>query len=319
MRFAVIADIHGNYAALQAVLDDACAVGVEGYLFVGDYITDMPYAKEIVHTLRGLKNAVFVSGNREWYMDSLNPSRRHWEQFAGLFLTRDMLEEEGLSWVRSLPKSVLLNTPDGQKRILMEHVCEELYGAEEHGKKKLASGALDESFRYRDATREEVCAFAKEGFEANTRLPELARRAAVDVVIHGHSHLQYALTIGDVLYLNPGSCGLPLDHQLGAPYTLLCYENGRFSTEERRVVYNLEETLRYCESTPFYQEAKGWCELNFWQLRTARDHSRVFFQFLQEQQEIDRPQIDQEHNLALHRALARTKEYYKELDSSQTK
>ena len=26
MRFAVIADIHGNYAALQAVLDDACAV-----------------------------------------------------------------------------------------------------------------------------------------------------------------------------------------------------------------------------------------------------------------------------------------------------
>lgn len=74
MRFAVIADIHGNYAALQAVLDDACAVGVEGYLFVGDYITDMPYAKEIVHTLQGLKNAVFVSGNREWYMDSLNPS-----------------------------------------------------------------------------------------------------------------------------------------------------------------------------------------------------------------------------------------------------
>ena len=292
MRFAVIADIHGNYAALQAVLDDACAVGVEGYLFVGDYITDMPYAKEIVHTLQGLKNAVFVSGNREWYMDSLDPSRRHWEQFAGLFLTRDMLGEEGLAWVRSLPKSVLLNTPDGQKRILMEHVCEELYEAEEHGKKKLASGALDESFRYRDATRQEVCAFAKEGFEANTRLPELARRAA-------------------------GSCGLPLDHQLGAPYTLLCYEDGRFSTEERRVVYNLEETLRYCESTPFYQEAKGWCELNFWQLRTARDHSRVFFQFLQEQQEIDRPQIDQEHNLALHRALARTKEYYK--DSSQTK
>ena len=45
--------------------------------------------------------------------------------------------------------------------------------------------------------------------------------------------------------------------------------------------------------------------------------ARLTSELKKQQQEIDRPQIDQEHNLALHRALARTKEYYK--DSSQTK
>ena len=37
MRYAVIADVHGNLQALEAVLQDAAAQQVDQYLFVGDY------------------------------------------------------------------------------------------------------------------------------------------------------------------------------------------------------------------------------------------------------------------------------------------
>ena len=105
MRYAVIADVHGNYPALQAVLQDAKKAGAEQFLFLGDYMTDFPFTREIVAVLRSLPHAVFVSGNREWYLDSLDPAQRGLEQYAALFLTWDALRPEELAWVKQLPRT----------------------------------------------------------------------------------------------------------------------------------------------------------------------------------------------------------------------
>ena len=154
MLYAVIADIHGNYPALQAVLEDAQKAGAEQYFFLGDYFTDFPFTREILETLTGLKHAIFVSGNREWYMAGLNPRRRHLEQYAALFLTREALGEKGLSWISNLPKSFRLFTPDGASSLFLEHV-HPIY-TDEMGQKSPASGELDEQFPDQDATHQEV-------------------------------------------------------------------------------------------------------------------------------------------------------------------
>ena len=93
MLYAVIADIHGNYPALRAVLEDAREAGAQQYLLLGDFLTDWPFTREVLETLASLENAVFVSGNREWYLDTLHPAHRHREQFAALFLTREAMGE----------------------------------------------------------------------------------------------------------------------------------------------------------------------------------------------------------------------------------
>ena len=46
MKYAVIADVHGNYPALRAVLDDAERRGISRYLFAGDYCISNPYPDE---------------------------------------------------------------------------------------------------------------------------------------------------------------------------------------------------------------------------------------------------------------------------------
>ena len=146
--------------------------------------------------------------------------------------------------------------------------------------------------------------YVRESFLKLPHLPEVLQRVNAPVYLHGHSHLQYAVEVGGTLFLNPGSCGLPLDHQPGAPYTLLRFESGRFQVEERRVPYDVEETIAAARNSPAYQQAAGWYQLNSWQLRTARDCNRVFFRFLQEEQRRSSPQTDQEHNLVFHKALA---------------
>lgn len=184
--------------------------------------------------------------------------------------------------MRSLPKSTRLSTPDGVGSLFLEHIPP-VGGGRAAGKVQ-ASGELDERFPTRDASHQEVAQYVRESFLKLPHLPEVLQRVNAPVYLHGHSHLQYAVEVGGTLFLNPGSCGLPLDHQPGAPYTLLRFESGRFQVEERRVPYDVEETIAAARNSPAYQQAAGWYQLNSWQLRTARDCNRVFFRFLQEEQ-----------------------------------
>ncbi len=308
MLYAVIADIHGNYHALQAVLEDARKAGAEQFLFLGDYVTDFPFTKEIMETLLGLKNAVFISGNREQYMDSLDPAQRYWEQYAGLFVTRDALGEKNLAWMRDLPRSLHLTTPDGACSMFLEH--EFPVSVDPKGQKRPASGELDELFPKRDATHEEVAQYVRESFLADPQLPKFLCGINAQVFLHGHSHLQYAVDVGGTLFLNPGSCGLPLDHQTGAPYTLLHYRSGDFRVEERRVPYDVEAFVDAVTRSPEHRKTEGWDQLNIWQLRAARDHNRVFFRFLNEEQRRTHPQTAQEQNEAFRTTLFLTREYY---------
>ncbi len=312
MLYAVISDVHGNYPALRAVLDDAKRAGAERCLLAGDYITDLPYTREIYETLRDLPNAVPVSGNREWYMGNLDPSQRNREQMASLFFAEDALKEDGLAWAQSLPRSVKIKTPDGRKTILIEHICEEINGRlhTNFGTWKLAPGALNERFPHRNATRREVTEFSEGFFKGNSALAGLQARSGADVVVHGHNHLQYAVEVNGVLYVNPGSCGCAGDHKAGAPYTLLRYENGGFSVEERRVEYDIAKTVEEYRRSEVYRQAAPWCEMVIHTMETGRDCNRFLFRFLEEEQEKARPQTDEEHNAAFRRAFRRVRDMW---------
>lgn len=71
MRFAVLSDIHSNYAALRAVIADAESRQPDYWLFLGDYVTDCPYPHRTVEFLRDFSqthSCLMIRGNREDYM-----------------------------------------------------------------------------------------------------------------------------------------------------------------------------------------------------------------------------------------------------------
>ena len=307
MLYAVISDVHGNGPALRAVLKDAKAAGAEQFLFVGDCISDLPFTREIYETLRDLENAVIVSGNRERYMDSLDPNLRNREQFACLFLTREELGEDGCAWARALPETATVLTPDGKKRIYMEHICSEFYrGGLHQVKTRLRSSELAKAFP-NNATRQETLDFIREILEREADLPALKERTGADVILHGHNHMQYAVEIDGVLYVNPGACGQPLDHDTRAPYTLLRYEDGKFTAEERRVAYDIESAIAACKASRFYQEADCWCELIFYGLRNGRGIERRLWEILAEEEDSACPETDEAYNRTFRRAFERLK------------
>src|SRR5688500_2479272 len=67
MRLAILADIHSNYPALEAVLADLATQGVDEVIVAGDAVNGAPFVREVQDTLyeQGWR---MVRGNHEQYM-----------------------------------------------------------------------------------------------------------------------------------------------------------------------------------------------------------------------------------------------------------
>ena len=169
----VLYDIHGNLDALEAVLVDADAVGVDRWLLGGDYGTPSPHPHETLARLRELPNATWIRGNGERWL--LDPPEDRPEVMETYERFRDQISDDEAQRLFSLPATAEL---DGVLYV--------------HG----SPLSDDESF-------------APEPQDGEERLLAGIRDRTI---VFGHSHLQFrrAGPVGTDL-VNPGSVGMPLD------------------------------------------------------------------------------------------------------------
>ncbi|WP_306549396.1 metallophosphoesterase [Desulfobulbus sp.] len=103
MLLAVMADIHGNYRALEAVLADIAPRGVDRIFSLGDNVGYGPEPEEVVRTLQGYR-VVSVMGNHELGLISRSYfNRLHAVARDSLAVSRTLLSPESLAWLQDLP------------------------------------------------------------------------------------------------------------------------------------------------------------------------------------------------------------------------
>ena len=102
MRTAVLADIHANQAALEAVLEDLTGQRVSEILCLGDSIGYGPDPGEVIGELRQ-RGVVSVLGNHEYavlnraYLERMKPDPKR-----SLAMTLQMLQPEDLDFIVNL-------------------------------------------------------------------------------------------------------------------------------------------------------------------------------------------------------------------------
>lgn len=64
MKIGVLSDIHGNYAALQAVLNEAKSLGIEHWFVLGDVVGYYYHVDLVIDALAGLSHEL-IRGNHE--------------------------------------------------------------------------------------------------------------------------------------------------------------------------------------------------------------------------------------------------------------
>lgn len=102
MRFAAIADVHGNYLALEAVLADIRAQGVDDIVNLGDMASGPLDARKTMDLLMPL-DAVHVRGNHDrWLIDRPPERMGAWERPAYA-----QLVAKHLDWLGTIPPTAI--------------------------------------------------------------------------------------------------------------------------------------------------------------------------------------------------------------------
>ena len=195
-------DVHGNLPALEAVLGDARALGVHGWVVGGDVVLFGAWPAETVARLRELADASWLRGNTDRWLD--DDADRPPVATAAAEDCRAALDAAAVRELVELPFEV--------------REGEELYVH--------ASAASDmRSFMPKPADDEGELLEAIPG--------------GVALLVFGHTHLPFVREARGVRLVNPGSVGMPLDGDPRAAWAVV-HDDGR--VEHRRVGYDHERS-----------------------------------------------------------------------------
>lgn len=212
MKVGLIADVHGNRIALNAVLEDMPAV--EELVCAGDVVGYNPWPAECIDALRAgaVQSAVgtragtprerdvpTVVGNHDAAV--LRGSARGFNGMAraGVEYAREAITDEHREWLAALPE---------ERTVFDDRL-------------KLVHGHPDDPNRY-------------------TYPEEFSPRLLGDeqLLVLGHTHVQHAERYADGIVVNPGSVGQPRDGDPRAGYAVVDLD--AMTVETHRVEYDVD-------------------------------------------------------------------------------
>jgi predicted phosphodiesterase len=220
MRYALIADIHANLPALEAVLADIAGRGVDATYHLGDLVGYAPWPNETVALLRA-EGIAGVAGN---YDSTVATGYKH----CGCKYEnpeQEALSHESYVWTlahtSALSKAYLAALPFRiDLRPLGGHVAGPTV--------TLVHGTPANNLTYWTADRSDrFCA----------SMAQMAGARAGDVIAFGHTHIPWHREVDGVHFVNAGSVSRPKDGDARAGYVVLEVGDGVTGAEFVRVDY----------------------------------------------------------------------------------
>ena len=218
LRFAAIADVHGNIWALDAVLADIRARGIGLIVNLGDHLYGPLDPVSTADRLIAL-DLPAISGNQDRELIASTPAEGTLQQ------NREVLRPEHRAWLGKLPSTLLWE----QEGVLLCHGtphADDVYLLEQVG----SSGA---------------------SLAPSEKILSLLGGVSHALILCGHSHMPRTVMLpGGQMIVNPGSVGLqaftddhPVAHdmQAGSPharYAILTRASHSWQVEHIAVVYD---------------------------------------------------------------------------------
>ncbi|MBV9689928.1 MAG: metallophosphoesterase family protein [Ktedonobacteraceae bacterium] len=219
MRIAVLADIHGNLLALEAVLQDlAQQPYIDLTVVAGDLCLNGPRPKEVLELVQALDCPV-VCGNTDVEIVSEAPEKSAKKQSVVAW-TREQIGSKGIDYLASLPFSHLATHPD-RTDVLVVHANP--LNLEDH----IAPDAPDSLLEH-----------LLGGLESSS-----------GALAFGHLHIAYQRRWRHLLLVDAGSCGMPRDQDLRAAYAILTWRDHTWQAEHRRVEYDVNEVVKQLKTS----------------------------------------------------------------------
>jgi predicted phosphodiesterase len=229
MKIALLADIHGNAIALEAVLADITRKGgVDGFWVLGDLVALGPDPNGVLQQITLLPALRLIRGNTDRYVvsgDRPSPTLEEARdnscllpslvEVANTFAwTQGMITAGGwLQWLKDLPLELTITLPDGS-RFLGVH----------------ASPGQDDGSGVPPEMQEKD-------------MQELFGSCDADLVCMGHTHLPLDRRWTGIHLVNPGAVSLSLTPDRYACYAILEATKEGYNISHHQVPFDRQQVI----------------------------------------------------------------------------
>lgn len=217
MKLAVLADIHGNYSALQTVTEHIEQWQPDAVVFAGDIVNRGPRPSECLHFVQEKcrqKGWQTVRGNHEDYVigydqPETRPVGIELEIFQSAHWTYQQLGCN-VSTLKAMPLYVDITAPDG-------NTVRVTHASMRNNRNGIFPKTTDDELRDKIQTPD---------------------HPPPPLLCVGHTHWPLIRSIDDTLVVNVGSAGLPFDGDHRAAYGQLTWHRGQWQAEIIRLDYD---------------------------------------------------------------------------------
>lgn len=247
MKLAVLADIHGNFAALQAVTAHLEQWQPDYVVVAGDIVNRGPRSLECLRFIQQRQRChgwLTIRGNHEDYViTQAQPdtprSGPAFEAHRNSYWTYQQLNGH-VSALSAMPFQCKLAAPDGTE-ICITHA------SIQNTRNGIYPGIPDEELRQKI-------------------------EPAASLFCVGHTHLPLIHRLEQTLIVNAGAVGLPFDGDTRASYAQIQWRSGQWSAEIIRLAYDRQQAERDFFESGFMTNSGALAPLILDEFLTARPH-----------------------------------------------
>ncbi|UIR57095.1 metallophosphatase family protein [Sphingobacterium sp. SRCM116780] len=222
IQIAIFSDVHGNLPALEAVLADIAARGIQQTYCLGDLVDFAPWGNEVIERIQEEQIPCLLGNHDERiaYDLPIIPLPKHTaEETACRILaiqhSKNNILEKNKAFLAQLPYLMQLDIQVNQK-----HWCIQL-----------AHGSTESNEHYLYET------------EPDATFTSLLAEAKADILLMGHTHLSFIKSFGNKWAINVGSVGRSKEQNKDATYLLLQLDEDHIQAEIIRIPYAMEEVI----------------------------------------------------------------------------
>ncbi len=233
MEIAVLADIHGNYIALQRCLEYAFSRNISTFLFLGDYIGELAYPErtmQILYDVNDRYKCYFIKGNKEdYWLKYRAGGERLWKDktstSGALLYAYNCLTSRDLDFFEQLQPVREITV--GEMPVIT--IC--------HGSPyKINEKMLPD----------------------DDRTMEVMKSVKTSIILCGHSHVQRKIVHNEKCVLNPGAVGVPLFSERKTQFLILHGNAGIWSEEFISLDYDVDRVIRDMHEVKLHEHAPYW-------------------------------------------------------------
>jgi predicted phosphodiesterase len=261
MKLAVLADIHGNLAALEVVTAHIERWQPDLVVVAGDIINRGPHPLECLQFVQAKQQHdgwLLLRGNHEDYViryayPETVCAGLEFEIYRSAYWTYQQLDQD-VSILETMPFQIDLMAPNG------DPICI-VHASMVSNQDGIFPRTTD------DELRQKIC------------LPD---QSPPVLFCTAHTHWPLIRRLNETLVVNVGSAGLPFDGDQRVAYSQLSWQAGQWQAEIIRLEYDWQQTERAFFETGYLANGGPIVELVLDELRTARPN---LFRWTHEYQE----------------------------------